>query len=128
MQEAESPQSTTRRWRPTEALERIEKRAVLFVMVGGLLVWLLFGHATHRTAPPSQGGMRKDYLVPPRLSAIQSDPRDTRVLYIDPLHLPPPVSAPLYVANLSEDCGGYLVSVRQVLCGRAHLFGNVAPT
>jgi len=128
MQEAESPQSTTRRWRPTEALERIGKRAVLFVMVGGLLVWLLFGHATHRTAPPSQGGMRKDYLVPPRLSAIQSDPRDTRVLYIDPLHLPPPVSAPLYVANLSEDCGGYLVSVRQVLCGRAHLFGNVAPT
>src|SRR5579875_1796118 len=82
MQEADSPQSKTRNWRPAEAFHRIGKRAVLFIVVGGLLVWLLFGHATHRTAPPPQSGMRKDYLVPPRLSAIQSDPRDTRVLYI----------------------------------------------
>ncbi|CEK12803.1 hypothetical protein [Chthonomonas calidirosea] len=127
MQEANSPQSTKGRGWPAERLQRIGKKAALSVLIGGLFVWLLAGHAPNRTAPPTQSGMRKDYLVPPRFDTLQADLRDTHVLYIDPLHLPPPVSAPLYVANLAEDCGGYLVSVRQVLCGRAHLFGNVAP-
>lgn len=64
-------------------------------------------------------------LLPPRMVKIGSGPDEGRVLYIDPLHLPPPLTAPLYIANLSTLVDGYTISVRQVLSGRAHLFENV---